>query len=70
MAYETLMLTREERFAVVTLNRPPANAISAELVRDLDAAMEELARLGHGEWRRAGSFWVLVPARGERAWSG
>jgi enoyl-CoA hydratase/carnithine racemase len=44
MAYETLILTREESFAVVTLNRPPANAISAELVRDLDAALGDLAR--------------------------
>jgi len=43
MAYETLLVAREETFAVVTLNRPPANAISAELVRELDAAMTELA---------------------------
>ncbi len=43
MAYETLLVTREESFAVVTLNRPPANAISPQLVRDLDAALTELA---------------------------
>jgi enoyl-CoA hydratase len=43
MPYETLLVTREESFAVVTLNRPPANAISEQLVRDLDAAMAELA---------------------------
>lgn len=42
MAYETLLVAREETFAVVTLNRPPANAISAELVRELDAVMTEL----------------------------
>lgn len=46
MAYETLLVTREETFAVVTLNRPPANAISEQLVRDLDAAMTELAADG------------------------
>jgi len=38
MPFETLSLEREERFAVITLNRPPANAISAELVRELGAA--------------------------------
>ncbi len=43
MPYETLLVAREESVAVVTLNRPPANAISEQLVRDLDAAMDELA---------------------------
>ncbi len=42
MAYETLVLTREERFAIVTLNRPPANAISDTLMRELNAALTEL----------------------------
>src|ERR1700758_354982 len=44
MPFETLTLEREERFALVTLNRPPANAISAELVRDLGAALATLER--------------------------
>ncbi|HEV8675847.1 MAG TPA: enoyl-CoA hydratase-related protein [Methylomirabilota bacterium] len=44
MAYETLIVEREDGFAVVTLNRPPANAISAQLVIDLDAAVAELER--------------------------
>lgn len=39
MGYETLTLEREERFAVITLNRPPANAISEALVHDLNAAL-------------------------------
>lgn len=39
MAYETLSVAREERWAVVTLNRPPANAISEALMRELDAAL-------------------------------
>jgi enoyl-CoA hydratase/carnithine racemase len=43
VSYQTLILTRQERFAVITLNRPPANAISEELMRDLDAALDELA---------------------------
>ena len=38
MPYETLMLAREDAVAVVTLNRPPANAISEALMRELDAA--------------------------------
>ena len=42
MAYETLTLGREERFAIITLNRPPANAISEQLMRDLNAALSEL----------------------------
>ena len=42
MAYETLVLTREERFAIITLNRPPANAISETLMRELNAALSDL----------------------------
>ena len=43
MAYETLLASREEGFAVVALNRPPANAISEPLVQELDAALSEFA---------------------------
>lgn len=39
MAYETLQFAREESFAVITLNRPPANAISEQLVTELNAAL-------------------------------
>jgi len=42
MPYETLALSREETFAVITLNRPPANAINEQLMRDLNAALSEL----------------------------
>jgi enoyl-CoA hydratase/carnithine racemase len=42
MAYETLTLDREETFAVITLNRPPANAISELLMRELNAALSDL----------------------------
>ncbi|HET8575767.1 MAG TPA: enoyl-CoA hydratase-related protein [Methylomirabilota bacterium] len=42
MPYETLSLAREETFAVITLNRPPANAISAELMRELNAALSDV----------------------------
>ena len=43
MPYETLRLDREEAFAVVTLNRPPANAISEQLMKDLAAALSSVA---------------------------
>ncbi|MGH7278689.1 MAG: enoyl-CoA hydratase/isomerase family protein [Candidatus Rokuibacteriota bacterium] len=39
MGYETLLFAREEQFAVITLNRPPANAISEPLVTELNAAL-------------------------------
>jgi enoyl-CoA hydratase/carnithine racemase len=39
MGYETLLFAREESFVVITLNRPPANAISEQLMRDLEAAL-------------------------------
>ena len=42
MPYETLILTREESFAVITLNRPPANAISADLMKELNAALSDV----------------------------
>jgi enoyl-CoA hydratase/carnithine racemase len=39
MAFETLLFAREESFVVITLNRPPANAISEALVRELNDAL-------------------------------
>ena len=39
MGFETLVLAREETFAIVTLNRPPANAISEPLIRELNDAL-------------------------------
>jgi enoyl-CoA hydratase/carnithine racemase len=44
MAYETLTLEREESFVVITLDRPPANAISEALMRDLDNALSSVAQ--------------------------
>jgi enoyl-CoA hydratase/carnithine racemase len=43
MAYETLLTAREESFAVITLNRPPANAISEQLMQELNAALSEFS---------------------------
>src|ERR1700704_5430049 len=42
MAYETLLVAREESFAVITLNRPPAHAISEPLMRELNAALNSV----------------------------
>lgn len=42
MPYETLILDRDEAVAVITLNRPPANAISETLIRELNGALNEL----------------------------
>jgi enoyl-CoA hydratase/carnithine racemase len=42
MAYETLLFAREESFAIITLNRPPANAISEPLMRELNAALNAI----------------------------
>src|SRR5206468_2547272 len=39
MGFETLILAREESYAVITLNRPPANAISETLMRELNGAL-------------------------------
>ncbi len=59
MPFETLILEREESFAVITLNRPPANAISEQLVRDLAAA---LSSVEHDDGVRA----VIITGAGER----
>lgn len=42
MAFETLQFTREESWVVITLNRPPANAISEPLVQELNAAVSSV----------------------------
>jgi enoyl-CoA hydratase/carnithine racemase len=44
MPFETLRLEREDTSAVITLNRPPANAISEQLVKDLAAALASVER--------------------------
>jgi len=44
MAYQTLIVEREDHFAVVTLNRPPANALNRALVEELKQALDELER--------------------------
>jgi enoyl-CoA hydratase/carnithine racemase len=63
MAYETLLVAREDGFAVITLNRPPANAISEQLMQELNAALNEL----HGDDAvRA----VIITGAGDRIFCG
>ncbi|HEV8639827.1 MAG TPA: enoyl-CoA hydratase-related protein [Methylomirabilota bacterium] len=59
MAFETLMLSREESFVVITLNRPPANAISERLIQELN---EALASVEADEAVRA----VILTGAGDR----
>src|SRR3954462_12578508 len=43
MTYETVLLERKGAVGLITLNRPQAlNALSAALIRDLGAALDEL----------------------------
>jgi len=42
MAYETLIVDREENVGIITLNRPPANPISVAVLDELDRALTEL----------------------------
>jgi enoyl-CoA hydratase len=63
MAFETLLLEREEAFAVITLNRPPANAISETLIRELNDALNGL----HGD---GGVRAVIITGSGERIFCG
>ncbi len=59
MPYETLTFAREESFVVITLNRPPANAISIELVQELNAAVSSVQD-------DAGVRSVIISGSGER----
>jgi enoyl-CoA hydratase len=59
MAFETLTLDREESFAVVTLNRPPANAISERLMQEL---LEALTGVENDDTVRS----VIITGAGDR----
>jgi enoyl-CoA hydratase/carnithine racemase len=59
MAFETLLLTREPNFVIITLNRPPANAISERLMQELN---EALASVEQDEAVRA----VIITGSGDR----
>jgi enoyl-CoA hydratase/carnithine racemase len=42
MGFETITLAREESYAVITLSRPPANAISEPLITEVNAALNSV----------------------------
>ena len=46
MPYETLILERGDGYAVITLNRPPANTISPQVIRELEAVLDEVRTAG------------------------
>ena len=60
MAYETLLVDAIDRVAVITLNRPPMNPISNQLINELDTAFDGID--GDGEIRA-----VIITGAGEKA---
>jgi enoyl-CoA hydratase/carnithine racemase len=60
MAYETLLIDKADRIAVITLNRPPMNAISNKLIEELELAFDEIE--ADGELRA-----VIITGAGEKA---
>src|SRR4029450_4298238 len=42
MTYETVQVSHREGVSVLTLNRPPVNAVSPALMRDVLAALDDL----------------------------
>ena len=62
MPYETLMVTKEEGYAIITLNRPPFNPINDQLLIDLGAAVDALAT--DKEVRS-----IIITGGGEKAFS-
>jgi enoyl-CoA hydratase/carnithine racemase len=42
MGFETITLAREDAYALITLNRPPANAISEQLITEVNAALNSV----------------------------
>ena len=41
-SYQRLVLTREEGYAIITLNRPPVNAIDSATLAELGRALDEI----------------------------
>jgi len=63
MTYQNILVEREDRFAIITLNRPQVlNALSQATVDELDAAIDEL---GADEDVRA----IIITGAGEKAFA-
>jgi enoyl-CoA hydratase/carnithine racemase len=62
MAYENLIVEREENVGVITLNRPPANPINLSVLNELDQVLSE--------WEKdKGIRAVIITGAGERGFS-
>jgi len=62
MAYETLIVEREENVAIITLNRPPANPINLTVLDELEAVLNEFEK---DKAVRA----LIISGAGERSFS-
>jgi len=62
MAYETLIVEREENIGIITLNRPPANPINLTVLDELEAALNEFEK---DKAIRA----LIITGAGERSFS-
>jgi len=62
MAYETLIVEREENVAIITLNRPPANPINLTVLDELEAVLNEFEK---DKAVRA----LIISGSGERSFS-
>jgi len=62
MAYEALIVEREENVAIITLNRPPANPINLTVLDELEAVLNEFEK---DKAVRA----LIISGAGERSFS-
>jgi enoyl-CoA hydratase len=60
MAYETLIVEKKDSYLLVTLNRPPVNALNAQIIIELNQVMDEYT--GDADIRS----WIVTGA-GEKA---
>ena len=62
MAYENLVVEREDLIGIITLNRPPANPINLAVLNELDTALTE--------WEKdKGVRAIIITGAGERGFS-
>ena len=62
MEFSKIILEKEENIAIITLNRPPMNPISIELVKEINAAINNIQ---NDPSIRA----VIITGAGERAFA-
>jgi len=62
MAYENLLIEREENVGIITLNRPPANPINLAVLNELDMVLKE--------WEKDKALRaIIITGAGERGFS-